>query len=151
MAQTKDRPVEKPTPTGPSPFRTYSPAEEAAIYAEHMRRNVEIRDRLIAEFGSRTPEELAAAGVATEGAVFSVRYHDAEVFPGYQFDEQGRPLPVIAQVLAVLREVRSPWEIALWFTGANGWLGAARPVDLLRTAPEGVVEAARHEAEELVF
>jgi hypothetical protein len=150
MAQTKDRPIEKAAPAR-SAIPGMSAADAAAAYAAQMKRNVEARDRMVEEFGIRTPQELAEAGVPADRAIFSVRYREAEGFPGFQFDEKGRPLAVIADILAILRDVRSPWEIALWFTGANLWLSEDRPVDCLRTAPERVVEAARHEAEELVF
>lgn len=149
MAHTKDRPIEKAAHSR-SAFVQMSDAEANAASAAMIKLNVEIRDRLVEEFGCRTPGEIAASDVEA-GRIFSVRYRDAEVFPGYQFDESGRPLPLIADVLAVLRDVRRPWEIALWFTSANLWLEGDRPVDRLRTAPERVVEAARHEAEELVF
>ena len=149
MAQTKDRPVEKADPETRSTFPGMSPEAAAAVYAAHLKRNIEARDRMIEEFGSRTPEEVAAAGIPA-GAVLSVRYRDAEVIPGFQFDEHGHPLPVMADVLAILRDVRTPWEIALWFTFANGWLDGDRPVDYLRTQPEEVIAAARREAEELV-
>jgi hypothetical protein len=43
------------------------------------------------------------------------------------------------------------WELALWFLASNGWLDGGRPVDLLKSDPEGVVEAARREAEGLFF
>lgn len=150
MAHTKDRPIEKASPTR-SAFPGISAAEAAAAYAAQIKRNVEIRDRMVEEFGIRTPQELADAGILADRTIFSVQYRDAEVFPGFQFDAEGRPLAVMADILAILRDVRSPWEIALWLTGANMWLEELRPVDFLRTAPERVVVAARHEAEELVF
>ena len=150
MAHTKDRPIEK-APPARSAFPGISAAEAAAAYAAQMKRNVEARDRMVEEFGIRTPQELAESGVPADHAIFSVQYREAEVFPGFQFDAEGRPLAVIADILAILRDVRSPWEIALWLTFADGWLGGERPVDLLRIAPKRVVEAARHEAEELVF
>jgi hypothetical protein len=149
MAQTKDRPVEKMEPSR-SAFGYVTAAEADAAGAAQLKRNIEARDRTIEEFGVRTLQELAAAGLYTN-AVFSVWYRDAEVFPGFQFDEQGRPVPAIAEILEILRDIRSPWQIALWFTGANLWLRGERPVDVLRSAHERVIEAARHEAEELVF
>jgi hypothetical protein len=41
-------------------------------------------------------------------------------------------------------------ELALWFTGSNVWVGAERPVDVLDSDPELVVQAAAHLAEELL-
>ena len=148
MAQTKDRPVEISAQSA-SAFVEMTEAEAAEIDAAMAKMNEEARDEMVAEFGVRTAEEVGA-GVSGDTA-FSVRYRDAEVFPSFQFEENGRPLPVIANVLAVLREVRSPWQIAMWLTGANLWLEGDRPVDRLRTEPVRVVEAARHEIEEIVL
>ena len=149
MAQTKDRPIETTTPSR-SAFMQLSDAEADAAIAAQERRLTQAKDETIEEFGFRTTAEIAAAGIDPD-RVFSVRYRDAEVFPGFQFDEQGRPLPVIAEILAVMRSF-SGWEIALWFTGGNVWLeDDDRPVDRLRTEPEAVIEAARHEVERLVY
>lgn len=71
--------------------------------------------------------------------------------PSFQFDEKGCPWPAVARVIQVLGGNTSDWGLALWFAAANGWLDGRRPVDLLASAPEEVVEAAEREAEELVF
>ncbi len=52
-----------------------------------------------------------------------------------------------AQILTVLQPRFSGWQTALWFTSRNGWLGAKRPVDVLKSDPEALVEAARREAD----
>jgi len=84
-----------------------------------------------------------------EGRIFSVEVDNAARFPGFQFDAAGRPRPVIADVLAALDGCLGGWELALWFTSDNGWLGARRPVDLLESAPGRVVDAAAQLAAEL--
>lgn len=127
-------------------------------------RNAAAREGMLQEFGAFTSSDLgeragskATNKVAlahrwkTDGRIFSVQYRGTNYFPGFQFDEEGQPLPVMTEILQVLGTVRAPWEIALWFTGADGWLGGQRPVDLLVTAPERVLEAAKHEAAERVF
>lgn len=49
-------------------------------------------------------------------------------------------------MLEAFGEHKAPWKIALWFTSNNGWLpGQARPVDLLQSAPEAVVQAAQRD------
>jgi hypothetical protein len=48
--------------------------------------------------------------------------------------------------LAVLAPVLRGWELALWFTGANVALRGRRPVDLLGSNADAVLEAARYEA-----
>ena len=113
--------------------------------------NLAARKALLDEFGAFSSRELIASGMRSAVGVFSVPYGERELYPRFQFGSDGQPLPAMAEVLALLEAVRTPWEIALWFSSANGWLGGDRPVDLLQTAPERVVEAAKHEAEQRVF
>lgn len=128
------------------------------------RRNAEARESLLQEFGAMTSSDIGnvAGSKASNRAalahkwksdrrIFSVVHGNVTYFPGFQFTSEGQPLPVISEILAILGEIRREWELALWFTGSNGWLRGARPVDLLLKAPERVIEAARHEAEERVF
>jgi hypothetical protein len=129
------------------------------------RRNAEWRLALITEFGLLSSTDIAElagsqaknkASLAhrwkQEGRIFSVPYQGAELFPAYQFDKNGRPLPVIARVLASLGRQSRSWELALWFLGANGWLdNDKRPVDLLWSAPDEVAQVAEREAEGLFF
>lgn len=43
---------------------------------------------------------------------------------------------------------KSPWKLALWFASNNGGLpGSARPVDLLASDPQAVVETAQRDAQ----
>jgi hypothetical protein len=94
-------------------------------------------------------EEIADRWKA-EGRLFSVLNEGAELYPAFQFDAQGAPRPVIRRVLEVVGRP-SGWEIALWFTAANGWLDEERPVDLLAEADcaDGIVDAARRAFEPL--
>ena len=125
-------------------------------------RVAQARAAILREFGYFTRGQLAAASSAKvpttmvdnwrkRGKVFSVPLPDvgprtAEVYPGFQFRE-GKPLPVIEQVIAALDGRRAGWSLAHWFAGGNGMLeGSARPVDLLARAPDAVVAAARHDA-----
>jgi len=120
-----------------------------------VRRNAQARTNLAAEFGLFSSAELAELrGAATgnpssepgrwlrEQRVFSVNAPDRR-FPGFQFDNTGRPRPVVAEVLAVLGELLQGWELALWFVGPNPNLEGRRPVDLIDADPDGVVDAAR--------
>jgi hypothetical protein len=140
---------------------TSLPTPPAVLQA---RRNAEAREKLIHDFGVLTSADVASlagsraknkASLANrwkqEGRIFSVLHRGAANFPGYQFDEKGQPLPVIGQVLATLGRQSREWELALWFTSANGWLDGRRPVDLLRSEPEEVAQAAEREAEGLFF
>lgn len=130
---------------------------------QQANRNAKARTDLAEEFGLFSGVDVAALAASTsgnasatasrwknEGKVFTVGPTGGQRFPGFQFSEDGRPRPVIAQVLAVLGERLSGWELALWFTGSNGWLGGERPVDVLDSDPELVVDAAGHLAAELL-
>lgn len=131
---------------------------------EQVNRNAAARNALARDFGLLSGAEVAKLAVSSsgnasamasrwkaEGKVFTVGPAGVQRFPGFQFSlDGGRPLPVIAQVLAVLGERLSGWELALWFTGSNGWLGGERPVDVLESDPELVVDAAGHLAAELL-
>jgi hypothetical protein len=129
------------------------------------RRNAQARQDLLAEFGYLRAEQIAegrstaanqralASRWAREGKIFAVDWHSQRLYPRFQFAEDRSPLPAIASVLRALpRAEMSDWEVALWWTAANGWLGGQRPVDALRqAAPEddhpAVVEAAGHLAD----
>lgn len=131
---------------------------------DQVNRNAKARGDLAREFGLLSSADVAALAESTstnasamasrwkaEGKVFTTTTSAGQQrFPGFQFGEDGRPLPVIAQVLAVLGARLSGWELALWFTGSNGWLGDMRPVDVLDSDPELIVEAAGHLAADLL-
>lgn len=120
--------------------------------------------RILNEFGFASAEELADANqsrAANRNAladnwkkrrqVFAVRHRDEfgrprEVFPLFQFEDH-KPIKVVQSVLEAFGEHKAPWKLALWFASNNGWLpGQARPVDLLESAPDAVVQAARRDA-----
>lgn len=137
------------------------PSSVAVLQA---RRNAAAREKLLQEFGALTSSEVAdlagsrasnKAALANrwkqEGRIFPVTHHGQTLFPAYQFDGEGQPRPVIAQVLSTLGKQSRDWELALWFLSARGSLGGKRPVDLLESHPGEVAEAARREIDELVF
>lgn len=128
------------------------------------RRNAEAREGLLREFGALTSAEVSdlagsrasnKAALANrwkqEGRIFPVTHHGQTLFPAFQFDGEGQPRPVIAEVLSTLGKQSRDWELALWFLSARGSLGGKRPADLLESDPGSVAEAARREIDELVF
>ena len=123
---------------------------------DQARRNARARAQFLDEFpvleacqvhalyGSRARNKSAlAARWRAEGKVFAVDERGRLLYPAFQFDSQGRPRAVIAEVLTALGRHVGAWQVALWLTAPNGWLDGARPLDLLATAPERVVDAAR--------
>lgn len=138
-----------------------SPAEEpSGAEIAQLRRNAEARKAFFAEFGALTSKQIAElvgsratnrAALANrwkaQGRIFAVEAGGPSLYPAFQFGEDCQARPVVAEVLAAFGPRNSGWQTALWFTGANGWLGARRPVDLLESAPEEVAAAAHREAE----
>lgn len=128
-----------------------------------IQRNAYAQGALADEFGLLSGADVAAragsrAGNAAalasrwrkEGRAFAVDVDGSVRYPGFQFDEGGRPRPAVAAVLAVAGERMSGWELALWFTGSSDWLGGLRPVDVLDTDADQVVEAAQRLADEIL-
>lgn len=116
------------------------------------------------EFGYFTAEQLAEANrskAVNRGAladnwrkrrqVFAVQHPDKslrerDVYPAFQFSGC-QPVKAVREILAAFGEQKEPWKLALWFASNNGWLpDSARPVDLLGSHPEAVIEAARRDA-----
>jgi len=129
------------------------PLNREAILARQARRLASARRAFLKEFG--TPEDPRGVyeTLKRERRIFTVTQGNAAYVPSFQFDETGRPRPVVAKVLQILGKEQelSDWGLALWFTSSNGWLDGKRPVDFLKDEPEEVVQAAKLEASELVF
>lgn len=82
------------------------------------------------------------------GRIFSVGAGRVDRFPAFQFGDDGRPLPVVADVIRAFAG-HGEWAIALWFTAPSGWLGGRTPASVLRTDPASVLDAARNAVEPL--
>jgi len=99
-------------------------------------------------YGSTAKNRAAlAARWRADGKIFAVEHQGRLLYPAFQFDHTGRPKPVIGKVLVALGEAVGPWQIAIWFTSANGWLKGSKPVDLLDRDPDKVIDAASDIAE----
>ena len=95
-------------------------------------------------YGSKADKTAALAGRwrAAE-KIFGVEHRGRLLYPAFQFDDAGRPKPVVAEVLRALGK-RGPWQIASWFTAPNGRLpDDRRPVDVMDADPGAVAAAAR--------
>lgn len=120
------------------------------------RRNAEARTQLLNEFGALTSAQVAelagseakntsalAGRWRREGRLIAVDHQGTIYYPGFQLDAEGRPRAVVAEVLNHLNQLdTTPWQQALWFMAANGWLDGRRPVDLVDDQPGAVVSAA---------
>jgi hypothetical protein len=82
-----------------------------------------------------------------QGKIFAVNHGGRDLYPAFQFGVDGRPLPIIADVLTILKRDsdRADWDNALWFAGDSGWLDGKAPLDCLQSDPDGVKRAAEQE------
>jgi RES domain len=118
---------------------------------EQARRNAAARTEFLRELptaGGAEVADLAGSRAANRaslahtwrkaGRIFAITVNGAARYPLFQFDAQGRPLPVVARVLTHLRELgSSDWEIALWFTARLASLGDRSPAGADRRGPGG--------------
>ena len=102
----------------------------------------------IAEIRGSRPANphVATSRWLSAGRVFAIDTPGGRMFPAFQLTTEGEPRPVIGKILAALDGQLRGWETLLWFTGSNGNLDGARPVDLLDDKPDQVVAAAAHQA-----
>jgi hypothetical protein len=83
----------------------------------------------------------AANRLHTDRRIFAIRIGDEYRYPAFQFDAEGRPLPVMRKLLRAADGLEG-WGLALWLTAPNGFLDGRTPLDLLHEAPDQVIEAA---------
>ncbi len=131
--------------------RQSAPVDMQKVRERQARRLESARRAVLKEFGSLEKPGRDYERLKQERRIFTVTHRNATYVPSFQFDEKGQPHPAIAKVIKILGKDTSDWGLALWFTAANGWLEGKRPVDCLKDDPEEVVQAAEHEAAELVF
>lgn len=122
----------------------------------NARANAELRARVMREGELLTSAQVAElsgskatnrAALATSwrkaGRIFAIPLGATHYFPAFQFDADGKPQPVVANVVHMFAEHHaSPWSLAIWFLTEHPRL-RRRPTDLLTDAPESVLEAAR--------
>ncbi len=133
------------------------PTHDQAALIEQARRNQAARQAFLDEFavlsaievhelvGSTAKNPHASANrLRTDNRIFAIRIGDEYRYPAFQFDAEGRPLPIMRELLQAAEGLRG-WGLALWLTAPNGFLDGDRPLDLLREAPERIIEAVRRE------
>ena len=88
-----------------------------------------------------------AARMKAKGQVFAVRQGEKDLFPAFQFNAQGKPLPIVAKILEALPDRMTPWDIAGWFVRRNMDLGGVAPRELLADEDPRLVDAAAQAGE----
>ncbi len=98
------------------------------------------------------PEFLAERAPVIAEHIFRVATREELLARGYflSLAELNLPAsPELDEIVSVLQNQRGPVALAVWFQSANGWLGSARPVDVVRRISPGemsdVLHAARRE------
>lgn len=133
----------------------------ADIHLEQYRRELLTRQDFMRQYPCRTAADVAETAQhdnpnrsqtayrwKSEDRIFAVPGPgNRDVYPSFQFGEDGKPLPIIAQLLKRLKPYRSPWSIAHWFVSPNGDLNELCPIDLLNTptAHDKLIDAAEQE------
>lgn len=123
--------------------------------ASQARRNAELQAAIEGEFGLLTAAEIAERAGSTarnasatagrwrqSGRVFAVVARNRPVYPGFQFGEDGQPLPAVAEVLRLLTGHLEGWELAAWFTTPRPELDGRRPADVLDQRTDDLAELA---------
>ncbi|MNE46813.1 hypothetical protein D3C80_1411730 [compost metagenome] len=81
----------------------------------------------------------------SSGKIFAIQLQGKDFYPEYALDEGYRPLPIIKKIILMFGERKTSWGLATWFGADNSWLGGRKPKDMLISAPEQVLLAAREE------
>jgi hypothetical protein len=81
----------------------------------------------------------------SSGKIFAIQLQGKDFYPEYALDEGYRPLPIIKKIILMFGERKTSWGLATWFGADNSWLGGRKPKDMLVSAPEQVLLAAREE------
>lgn len=69
-----------------------------------------------------------------------------QIYPAFQFDEDGQPLPIIGQLLDEIANAIAPvsgWSLAQWMMAQTPSLEGSRPLDLVDLEPARVRKALR--------
>jgi len=92
---------------------------------------------------SRAPRNYANAARAA-GRLLALDRNSQALYPGFQFDDNGRPLEVIAKLRALGAEFdRTETGIVQWLLSPTTYLADARPVDYLASDADRVLGVAR--------
>ena len=97
--------------------------------------------RVLENFGRGNLATLGRMVVA--GEVFGFEWRHTLWLPMFQFTAEMALKPGLKAVLAELASEYDGRRLAEWFVEPNGWLDEARPIDVLDSNPDDVLQAAR--------
>jgi len=91
-----------------------------------------------------TGDHASLARLIGAGHVFGLRWRGEFWLPMFQFAAADLSLrEPVRRVLTEFGDTFDGWALAIWFVHPNSWLHGRRPVELLDTQLEAVLEAAR--------
>lgn len=80
----------------------------------------------------------------SEGRIIGVPFVGTIVYPAFQFQSNGEPIPLILEVNKTLPKDCTDWQRAAWFVSPNEWLDGEIPVSAIQRGDLEVVNAASH-------
>lgn len=121
----------------------------APVEARINQANAEFRLRFFAEIPCLTSAEVhraAGRGGANEaqtasawkrqGRIFACARNGRDLFPSFQFGEDGQPRPAVRALLDALPPAFTPWQRAAWFVARNAALEGATPAERIAAGAE---------------
>ena len=111
------------------------------VYLEETPTLTAAQIQLMSGLRSRNSSEPASRW-KRERKTFAVRIGRQYLYPAFQFLD-GKPHPVVSEVLDALPEVLTSWQTAFWFASGNGWLDGDMPQERLQDREMVVTAAAR--------
>lgn len=92
----------------------------------------------------RCGDFISLARFIAQHEIFAFQWRDSFWIPMFQFDLKDLSIREGPhRVLAELESVFDGWALAMWFAQRNWWLHEHRPVDLLESDLDSVLQAAR--------
>jgi hypothetical protein len=108
-----------------------------------------LSSRDVADLLGSTAKNRAALAkqLKDAGKALSVRLRNQDHYPGFQFDHENQRLfPEMAEIIVLLAaDYDHGWQMALWFSCNNEWLGGATPLAVWPDNRRAVIEAAKAE------
>ncbi|MDM0072607.1 hypothetical protein [Variovorax sp. J31P207] len=95
----------------------------------------------LAELGQKNPSATVNRWKQRR-QIFALHVNGKDWYPKYALDENFRPLPAVAEVMAALVDWRAE-RLASWFEAKASSLSGQRPRELIATNPQLVVDAAK--------
>ena len=92
-----------------------------------------------------TNKAALASGWRSKGRVFAVNHKSELRYPAFQFDKDAKPRKVIADVIKLFEKENADWQLALWFVTPNSILSGQAPIEVIKSDPKALIDAANEE------